>query len=355
MFSRLVRCRAAVRQAFTLVELLVVIAIIGVLVALLLPAVQSARESSRRTSCTNNLRQIALAAHSFHDTYNRFPPGQLGPNPPPDATTYKGTISNHQSLGSLPYLLPYMEQTPVSSLIVTNMDVDVVEPWWGSSGSTVTAARTRVKTFACPSVELYGPNPGIISWTVGLNTSGMTVNGWDTNDAASWNANASAATIMALGRTSYAGCAGYHGKTPLFFSATHAQRLSLPTGTSVIEFEGMFSTRSKTRMPNITDGLSNTIMFGEALGGRTNNKPTATFTWMGCGMLATFKGLIDPDSTANPPPRTFSQFGSEHPGVVNFALADGSIRRVNLRVDFATFVAFSAMRDGQLLKSNAME
>src|SRR5438552_3510481 len=83
------------RGGFTLVELLVVIAIIGVLVALLLPAVQSAREASRRTTCSNHLKQVSLAALACHDANGRFPPGQLGPSAP-DVTTYENNVTKHQ-------------------------------------------------------------------------------------------------------------------------------------------------------------------------------------------------------------------------------------------------------------------
>src|SRR6188508_2541824 len=106
--------------AFTLVELLVVIAIIGVLVALLLPAVQSARESARRMQCANNLKQLGLAAHGFHDINNRFPPGTLGPTPIYSRTQFSSTAGGHQLLGTLAHLLPYMEQINVYSLINTD-------------------------------------------------------------------------------------------------------------------------------------------------------------------------------------------------------------------------------------------
>jgi prepilin-type N-terminal cleavage/methylation domain-containing protein len=108
------------RFGFTLVELLVVIAIIGVLVALLLPAVQAAREAARRSQCTNNLKQIALATHNFHDTYKVFPPGLLGmrvgPNPHPGP-------SLDQGIGVLPFLMPFMELNNVRDRITVGMNV----------------------------------------------------------------------------------------------------------------------------------------------------------------------------------------------------------------------------------------
>src|SRR5262245_65776226 len=102
------------RYGFTLVELLVVIAIIGVLVALPRPAVQSARESSRRTACLNNLKQLGVANQNFHDIFQRFPPGQLGPKPHPSSSGYSSVIDSHQSMAAIPYLLPYFEQTAIS-------------------------------------------------------------------------------------------------------------------------------------------------------------------------------------------------------------------------------------------------
>jgi prepilin-type N-terminal cleavage/methylation domain-containing protein len=104
--------RAKHRAAFTLVELLVVITIIGILIALLLPAVQAAREAARRAQCSNNLKQIGLAAHNFQNQFNRFPPGYLGPKPQaPPASSY----NDGQYVGCLAQELPQMELTTSGS------------------------------------------------------------------------------------------------------------------------------------------------------------------------------------------------------------------------------------------------
>ena len=120
--------RAAARGAFTLVELLVVIAIIGILVALLLPAVQAAREAARRMSCTNNLRQIGLALHEYHDEWETFPPAR---NPWPLV---------HSSLARI---LPFVEQLQVEGLVKYDLPL--------SAPANVAASQTQLKLFICPS------------------------------------------------------------------------------------------------------------------------------------------------------------------------------------------------------------
>ena len=130
-----------IRTAFTLIELLVVIAIIGILIALLLPAVQKVREAANRTTCQNNLKQIGLALHHFHDNFLRFPPGYYDLAPWPQNDQGPGW-------GWACYILPYLEQDNVRKLIDTSVSI-------GSSSPPIVQARTTfLAVFYCPSDTL---------------------------------------------------------------------------------------------------------------------------------------------------------------------------------------------------------
>src|SRR4029453_896639 len=149
------------RRGFTLVELLVVIAIIGVLVALLLPAVQAARESARRSQCSNNLKQVALAAHNFHDVRLRFPAGILAP---PSPAGWSSTT--HQGIGPLAAMLPYLEQTPTRDMIIRKIEAEDIELGWFqpapinfTTNPNLAASRTKINTLLCPSTDAYRHQP----------------------------------------------------------------------------------------------------------------------------------------------------------------------------------------------------
>src|SRR4051812_27790865 len=134
------------RRGFTLVELLVVIAIIGVLVALLLPAVQSARESARRMQCSNNIRQIGLALHNFHDTNQCLPPGGVATATGPTVAHTKFSIPINVIRGWGVFIYPYMEQKSLSDQYNWNKN------WHDISNQQVYS--TYVKGLICPSSPL---------------------------------------------------------------------------------------------------------------------------------------------------------------------------------------------------------
>jgi prepilin-type N-terminal cleavage/methylation domain-containing protein len=301
------RSRRHKRRAFTLVELLVVIAIIGILIALLLPAVQAAREAGRRTQCANHLKQLGLAAHEFHDIHERLPPGYLGPVPHEDFNL----APNNQYLGSLVYLLPYLEQRQLYDLILTDKDYQkagVVDSGWWKNGSTVAAAKVKLRPFLCPSTNPYISPGGV---TASLNVFQLPSK---IEFQLVYFPNVGEPTE--LGRTNYCGVAGYWG--------------NLPGDATAWEYQGAFSNRTDHSFASIEDGTSNTLFFGETLGGRDDSgvgptdSPQFGHTWIGAGAFITGGGLET---------REWYAFSSEHPSIVQFCLADGSVRRVNRTID----------------------
>ncbi|MCY2990425.1 MAG: DUF1559 domain-containing protein [Planctomycetota bacterium] len=297
---------------FTLVELLVVIAIIGVLVALLLPAVQAAREAARRMQCGNNLRQLGIAAQNFHAAQKRLPPGYLGPWPPVQVPP----ISD-QFVGVLPYLLPFLEQPHIQQQILTEMNVDkVAAPWW-TEPSTWAISQATLGAFLCPSDDPTRSDTGTF---VGLHTW------YDAAASKIWldGLYMGGSSGTALGRTDYVGCGGGMGVTQNAYWDLR---------------RGVLTNRSKNTLAAVLDGTSNTLLFGESLGGQYGNQRKFSHSWMGSGPLPVAWGLGD---------RGYENFSSWHAGVVQFCLVDGSVRPIAVTIPTPTFINLGGMSDGEV-------
>jgi prepilin-type N-terminal cleavage/methylation domain-containing protein/prepilin-type processing-associated H-X9-DG protein len=322
------------RQGFTLIELLVVIAIIAVLIGLLLPAVQKVREAANRMSCSNNLKQLGLAAHNYQSTHQRLPPGYLGPQ---NNTSSDSPTASYLSV--LVFLLPYLEL----ETLYKGIDVQREAPWWDTTqpaspgydkNANFVAAQLRIKTFLCPSDDPY---PKVV------NSPGCGVREHVYNDNTLPFIHAyGAALTPEFGRTSYAGMVGMAGRG---------------TNTAILNagrYEGLLTNRSKNSLAAVPDGTSNTLLFGEALGGVTRGERQYTGAWMGFAVLGTFLGMRERDPH-------YLQFSSLHPGVVQFCFADGSVRGLHpgssnndptdLAVlnnpDWLVFQALGGFQDGQ--------
>ncbi|MFM7038465.1 MAG: DUF1559 domain-containing protein [Planctomycetaceae bacterium] len=313
------------RRGFTLIELLVVIAIIAILVALLLPAVQQAREAARRTQCKNNLKQLGLAAHNHHDVYNRMPVGHYGV---PKDITWSGTgprnlqWRQHQWFGILPQLLPYIEQSSLYNQIPIWKGLDhrpdpasatgnyLPEVAWFDDTQTNTLAQFKLPAVLCPSDPQKTRNPPYCPILQHMDETGFfTVVGFGTE--------------RGYGETNYLGVAGYFG--------------NISWG---MPFGGMFGDRThKVNFRDITDGTSNTLMFGESTGGDFLN-----WRWMGAGAMPTAWGFN------NTPTQNWYQYESFHTAVVQFALADGSVRAISKNIDNNLYVfSLSPMADGRVV------
>ncbi|MFQ3651062.1 MAG: DUF1559 domain-containing protein [Gemmataceae bacterium] len=293
------------RRAFTLIELLVVIAIIAILIGLLLPAVQKVREAAARMQCSNNLKQIGVAAHNYHSTFGHLPPGSSGPAPNvlfPDVGWDSGAL-----VGVLVHLLPYVEQENVFRGFSTLQNPNNTTPWY-SVNPDWTMAHTVIRSYMCPSATF--DHAGSAAY-MAFHHSGSPVPGQSVGAVMLWFP-----TYNALAGSSYIGIAGANGP----FASTSSP-FDGP-GANLNLYEGIYYTRSRTKLEHITDGTSNTLMFGEGLGGGPTNTD-GKWTWAGSGVLGTKFGMRAPTAQRGP---GWQFFSSRHTGIVQFCFGDGSIR-----------------------------
>ena len=307
------------RLGFTLIELLVVIAIIGLLVAMLMPAVQKARESARRVSCVNNMKQIGLAAHNYLDTHHCFPSGSVQANsvvsaggdlslasqftgpitiPLPKTITPLPSPAGPSSYDPMTGNLSLMDWAvkpdwPWQCLLLPQMDLNTVVPNFVLSKidpMNWQKFQNDITPYVCPSAALSSNRPG------------------------------------SLGYSSYRGCTGWW--------ATNNPTTGMPNpaaNNGIIIPEGRISER------DVTDGLSNTFMFGESMFGgfwmdgwaccaRARDDRTPNFD--------TYWSAPEPAASASGATQIhIFGFGSFHGDVMNFAIGDGSVKSISKGID----------------------
>jgi prepilin-type N-terminal cleavage/methylation domain-containing protein len=295
------------RQGFTLIELLVVIAIIAVLIGLLLPAVQKVREAANRTSCLNNLKQIGLGLHNYHDTLKSFPSGYLCQPQADPAYTAPGW-------GWAALLLPYIEQDTLFRRIQLNLPVE--------HAAHTGVRTTALKVYACPS---------------------------DSKTGLFFVKDAGGTDLAQAATNSYAACYGAGGEI----------------GEEPDEGSGLFFRNSQIRFADVTDGTSHTIAVGErpamftqtawagcVTGGTTRVTPGAATSSTAVEDAPTQVLAHTGSHTLNDRDSDPDDFFTPHFSTCHFVFGDGSVRPVRTGVPLSVLQALSTRGGGEVVNPN---
>jgi prepilin-type N-terminal cleavage/methylation domain-containing protein/prepilin-type processing-associated H-X9-DG protein len=304
------------RSAFTLIELLVVIAIVAVLIGLLLPAVQKVREAANRAKCSNNLKQWALAMHNFHDVNGHFPAGATGDSPHTVRQTW------------VRLLWPYIEQ------------------------SNLTLMDDPKKPFYVPPCTIYNTMKGLTGVYVSMYYCPSDIAGADLDDPTQTYDRRRGNYVVNWGA--------------IKFYDTKATQSPLAPFSQV---KGDDSKPRMTKIADISDGTSNTLLMSETLKAWSHDDNDWRGDIQNDGAVFKFMTITTPNSTApdvvgwaipNHDPLMpvstaglqFSAARSRHPGGVNVALCDGSIRFISNSIDLATWQAMGTMNGGEALSDS---
>ncbi|MEQ9071976.1 DUF1559 domain-containing protein [Gimesia chilikensis] len=300
------------KRGFTLIELLVVIAIIAILIALLLPAVQQAREAARRSTCKNNLKQLGLALHNYHDSHRIFPPGDV--NGGGYSCGWLGTRETRNHTAYL-YILPFIEQTTMYNQINFSMATGASDGNGACTGPSLgiqTAATSHpIAVFQCPS-DSYNPGP----YSYSSNTAYATTRDY---------------------RTSY---------SVIYIAYDSTITYGAATGVNTA-----FGRNGAARVRDFKDGMSNSMLLSETPMEKDSSIRgpfVAAYVTTGAVIAAPYRKINQPTSATNPLVNWGSP-GSEHTGGCHALLADGAVRFLSENIDINLLRGIQTINGSEIL------